>query len=370
MASTALATEVFRDPLAQRSLDVLRDGQARSGAFVAAPSFPVYGFGWLRDGAFCAQALDAIGERARVAAFHRWAADAIEGQRARVDAAVAAVGNGGGVIDASAMLPARFTLDGRTETDGDEPWPNFQIDGYGMWLWALGTHVGNGTIDPELAATVSLAARYLTAVWPVPCWGCWEEFDDGEHAATIAAVAAGLDAAARLLDEPEHAETAAMLRDHLVTRFAHDGRLKRCATDSRVDGSLLWIGAGYGVLERDDSRVRATVEAVRADLVGPGGGVYRYEGDTYYGGGQWILLTCSLGWHSALCGDAEGVELARDWVRRNARPNGDLPEQVTAHAQEPSMVEHWVARWGAVASPLLWSHAMYLLMQIAVEETS
>jgi isomaltose glucohydrolase len=239
-----------------------------------------------------------------------------------------------------------------------------------MWLWALGAHVGDRRIDGDLAATVSLAARYLTAVWPIPCWGCWEEFDDGEHAATIASVAAGLDAAAKLLDAPVHAETADMLRDHLVTRFAHDGRLKRCATDSRVDGSLLWIAVAYGVLAPDDPRVRATVETIRAELIGPGGGVYRYGGDTYYGGGQWILLTCSLGWHSAMCGETAELERAREWVRGQARPNGDLPEQVTEHAQEPSMVEPWVARWGPVATPLLWSHAMYLLMQSADAETS
>jgi hypothetical protein len=29
------------------------------------------------------------------------------------------------------------------------------------------------------------------------------------------------------------------------------------------------------------------------------------------------------------------------------------------------MVEPWVARWGTVATPLLWSHAMYLIVEAA-----
>jgi hypothetical protein len=29
------------------------------------------------------------------------------------------------------------------------------------------------------------------------------------------------------------------------------------------------------------------------------------------------------------------------------------------------MVEPWVRRWGSVATPLLWSHAMYLIAETA-----
>ena len=42
--------------------DVLLRGQSPSGALVAAPSYPTYGYAWLRDGAFCARALDVVGE--------------------------------------------------------------------------------------------------------------------------------------------------------------------------------------------------------------------------------------------------------------------------------------------------------------------
>ena len=41
-------------------------------------------------------------------------------------------------------------------------------------------------------------------------------------------------------------------------------------------------------------------------------------------------------------------------------------EQITDEPQDPASVAPWVERWGAVANPLLWSHAKYLLMESEV----
>jgi isomaltose glucohydrolase len=351
--------------LLDHSIQVLRDGQAPTGAFVAAPAFAVYGFAWLRDGAFCARAMDVAGEPARALAFHEWAAEAIERQRPRIAAAVEAVRNGGidPARDGARMPPTRFTLDGLPERAGGEEWPNFQLDGYGMWLWALREHLRDEALPESLAPAVRLTSEYLAATWPTRCYGCWEELDDGEHAVTIAAIAAGLRSAGVLLRDDAYDEAADVVTSHLLDRFAVDGRFKRCASDERVDGSLLWAGVPFGVFPPDDARLAGTVAAIRRDLAGPGGGVYRYRGDTYYGGGQWILLTCSLGWHAAVVGDADEHRRARDWVVGQARENGDLPEQVYDHAQSPAMIGPWIDRWGEVATPLLWSHAMFVLME-------
>ncbi len=82
-----------------------------------------------------------------------------------------------------------------------------------------------------------------------------------------------------------------------------NGRFTRGPSDERLDGSLLWLGVPFGVLPLDDPILGATVEGVRRELLRPDGGVYRYRGDTYYGGGEWILLTCSLAWHDAMTGE-------------------------------------------------------------------
>lgn len=355
------------DRLLRRSVEVLRQGQSPSGAFVASPTFPVYRYAWLRDGAFCAHALDAVGDHDASAAFHDWVATSVEGHRPLIETAIARI-SAGEIPPPEAMPPARYTLDGSLEHTEGEPWPNFQVDGYGMWLWALAEHLNGGGMTAERAATVELVARYLHAAWPLRSFSCWEELDGGEHTSTLAAVAAGLAAAARLIDDSESQEAADQVRATLLERCIHDGRLGRGPHDPRLDGSLLWIAVPFRVFAPDDPLVVATVAAIRQELVGPGGGVYRYLGDGYYGGGQWLLLTCSLGWHDAVTGEWDELERARAWVRGCARANGDLPEQVTDHAQRPDMVEPWVRRWGPVATPLLWSHAMYLIMEAAAAE--
>ena len=359
-------TTSTRDLIARRSVDVLKEGQAVSGAFIASPAFPTYHYAWLRDGAFCALALDRVGERPTAAAFHDWVVRSVEAHRAMIESAVTRV-EAGETPPPEAMPPARYTLDGSLELeDKDDPWPNFQIDGYGMWLWALDGHLdGDRPLGEDARAVVELIARYLASTWRLKCFNCWEEFDGGEHASTLGAVVAGLEAAARMLGDERWGAEAESVRARIVERFVHDGRFCRGIDDDRVDGSLVWLGTPWQVFPADDPRFSATADAIVRDLVGPEGGVYRYHGDTYYGGGEWILLACSLGWHAAVTGDRETLERARDWVRANALPTGDLPEQVTSFAQEPGMIAPWVERWGPVATPLLWSHAVYLLMEDA-----
>src|SRR5262249_32832866 len=73
------------DRLRRHSAAVLKRGQARSGAFVASPTFPTYHYAWLRDGAFCAYALDLVGESDAAATFHAWVARSIELHRPMIE---------------------------------------------------------------------------------------------------------------------------------------------------------------------------------------------------------------------------------------------------------------------------------------------
>jgi GH15 family glucan-1,4-alpha-glucosidase len=362
--STGLQRELH-DPLVPRSIEVLKAGQAPSGAFIASPSFTVYRYAWLRDGAFCAHALDVVGESDAAAVWHDWVVRSIEAHRELIESATRRV-SGGETPPPETMPPARYTLDGALEhLDDDDPWPNFQVDGYGMWLWSLERHLDGRVPDPVLAASVELVAAYLQASWRLKCFNCWEELDGGEHASTLGAVYAGLAAAARLLGDDRWQKAADVVRAELLDRYVADGRFKRGARDPRLDGSLLWLGVPFGVLPADDALVAATVEGVRRELTGPAGGVFRFRGDTYYGGGEWLLLTSSLAWHDAVTGNALGADAAQQWVRARALANGDMPEQVTDAAQDPTMIEPWERRWGLVATPLLWSHAMYLIAEAA-----
>ena len=146
------------DPLIAASIRVLADGQARSGAFIASPNFPQYGYAWLRDGAFCALAMDGVGERASARAFHLWTARVIDAQRTRILDVVGRL-RAGEAFNGAAMLPTRYTLSGQTENKPQDAWPNFQLDGYGTWLFALHSHLG-GADPAAYRPAVELAAKY------------------------------------------------------------------------------------------------------------------------------------------------------------------------------------------------------------------
>jgi GH15 family glucan-1,4-alpha-glucosidase len=51
-------------------------------------------------------------------------------------------------------------------------------------------------------------------------------------------------------------------------------------------------------------------------------------------------------------------------VARHALSDGRLPEQVSDHLLSPDLEPVWIERWGPVAAPLLWSHAMFLTLAI------
>jgi isomaltose glucohydrolase len=337
--------------LVAASLEALRRGQTPTGGFVAGPSFPTYQYVWLRDGSFCAHAMDRYGRPESAAAFHGFVARALLRDPTRVRRAISAGFAGG---EPRWMLPTRFTIDGTEEPNSDIAWPNFQLDGYGAWLWALADHVDRGgRLTGELRDAAGLVAEYLRVAGHLPCFDCWEEYGDKQHTATVAAVLAGLAAAGRILDAPALPNWPLSIVDGSLVKFAGS---------TQVDGSLLWVALPFGVLSIQDPVMVTTDLRIESELRGPGGGVRRYLGDTYYGGGDWVLLTAWLGWYRAARGDLDGARDLLAWIEKAATPDGMLPEQLTNAPQEPDMVASWVDKWGPVATPLLWSHAMYLIL--------
>lgn len=353
------------DPLHWASIRVLTDGQASTGAFIASPNFPQYSFAWLRDGSYCALAMDAVGETTSSGAFHSWAARVIERQRGRILDIVRRL-RAGEQPQPGSMLPTRYTLSGMPESDGADSWPNFQLDGYGTWLFAVHAHLA-GSDAGSLRPAVELAADYLAVSWALPCYDYWEEFGDRQHTSTLASIAAGLRAAARMLDRPDLEATADAVLRSIRTSCVSDGRFVKGPHDARLDASLISLATPFGLVNHDDPVMLATIEAIRSTLASPSGGIRRYLGDTYYGGNPWFLLTAWLGWHDRLGDNTGGHVHAVDWVRGHRAANGWLAEQILDEPQDPSAVEPWIDRWGPVADPLLWSHAKYLLMQSDVE---
>ena len=278
--------------LRRRSVEVIREGQDASGAYVASPTFPQYAYCWLRDGSFIADAMSRAGELASAEDFFDWVARVVESNKG---------------------FEARYTLGGERDTAA---WPHSQYDGWGLWLWAMREHATRHSGGSRWAEAEKRTAAELERIRFEPCVDWWEE-REGVHAATLACSAAGLG----------------------------EQELDLSRAEERLDGSLLVLPfLGFGGVDV-------------SPLVSPGGGVHRHLDDVYYGGGEWLLLT-------ALLGLAE-PDRGRDclsWIAAHAGPNGDLPEQSQDHLLHPEELQPWIEKWGQPASPLLWSHAMFLTL--------
>ncbi|MDR3070840.1 MAG: hypothetical protein LBU38_07560 [Propionibacteriaceae bacterium] len=348
------------DWVSQAGIRVIKDNQDVSGAFLASPNFRVYRYSWVRDGSYIAMALSQAGERQASAAFHNWTARAVTSQADKITA-LSKAARQGRQLDQRLFLPTRYLVDGSVETGGDS-WPNTQFDGYGTWLWALADHLGGKPVSQEQA--VVLAADYLASVWQLPCYDYWEEFGDRQHTSTLAAIAAGLRAAADLTGKPRYGQVAQDVWAWVLEHCVKDGMFVKGPQDSRVDASLLSLAVPLGLTAVDDPVYAATLARIEAELVSPAGGVWRYLGDSYFGGGAWVLLACWLGLAQLKSGRAAAAQASLGWASGFASSAGWLPEQITDpdHTQQPEWRTPWAEKWGEPANPLLWSQAMYILL--------
>lgn len=345
-------------------LAVILGNQHPSGALVASPSFPTYDYSWLRDGSFIAYGLDRAGEHAAAAAFHGWVARTVLAHQQRAASAIANASAGLSPAEGE-HLHCRYTLDGQ---EAVAEWNNYQIDGYGAWLWEVREHLrrSGGAMPEQWRQAVQISADYVATLWTFPSTDCWEE-NMGIYPATLACLYGGMAAAAELLDNPAYAAVAAAIRRKVLAECVVGGRLVKRIGDQSVDASLLWVSTPFRLLEPQDPIMQATVHAVEAHCVDNAGGVHRFPGDSYYGGGAWILLTAWLGWYYRETGQTAAARSCLRWIEGRARPTGDLPEQVAEHLYDADRLPYWEKMWGSSACPLLWSHAMRLVLLAELE---
>src|SRR5712692_1116995 len=335
--------ESLMSSLFQRSVEIIQRNQSPSGAYVASPNFPTYRYCWFRDGSFIAYAMDLTGQRESAARFHAWAAAAVNARADLVRRAVDKARRGESLTGAD-VLHTRYSLNGQ---DGvEEVWPNFQLDGFGTWLWALGEHarLGDQALPAEWLAAAQLVADYLAALWNRPCYDCWEEFPDQVHTHTLAAIFAGLEAHGRLAGVDQSPSLHA-IRQFILDHALAEGHFVKHTRSNMVDSSLLGLATPYRVVQPGDPHMRATVAKIEADLA-RGGGLHRYAADTYYGGGEWVLLTAWLGWYYVEMGETAKAQAALRWVETQADSDGQLPEQAPINLNDPTCLDPWRERWG------------------------
>jgi GH15 family glucan-1,4-alpha-glucosidase len=358
-----MGTPDVTTPATEAAVSAMLACQQDNGAMVASPDFAQYHYCWLRDSSFAAYALDRCGEHEASASYHAWVNRAIRGIGDRIDAATQRR-RAGLAVDAQALPPARFSLDGTVAADD---WPNFQIDGYGTWLWALREHLSRagsgerGVLPPDHQQSVRRAASYIAAFALDPCYDVWEENGGGVHTSTLACVYGGLTAAAELLDEPEFLRRARDVQSHVRMTAAAAGRLCKSTVSSEVDASMIWLATPFALVDERDPLFEAAVSEISQQLT-LHGGIRRFPSDTFFGGGAWPVLTASLGWHEAATGDREGALGRLAWVAGHIDGQGRLGEQFGGDRRQPEAYREWVGRWGHPARQLLWSQAMYAVL--------
>lgn len=366
---TALTTPVGTDALAdlaRSSVSLIISLQHPSGAYPASPTFSAYqGYSWFRDGAFIADGVSSAGAVDSASRFFDWCQRMLVERRSRITEIVEAAAAGRPLPDEN-MLPTRFTMEG---AEGDDDWWDFQTDGYGTWVWAAVAHADRHGLDiARWRDGIALSVDYLAATWSRPCYDWWEEHREQVHVSTLLCIVAGLEAAVRSAavdgDRADAARgAAAAARDLVTRRGVHDGHLSKWLGSTDVDGSLSAAIAPLGVIDATSPLGRASIRAVD-DALDVGGGVHRFLFDTFYGGGQWPLLSCMLGLAYAAAGDRPAALARLQWAARTVTPEGYLPEQVSDHLLAPERRAEWIERWGDVATPLLWSHAMFVRLAI------
>jgi len=344
--------------LMTKSMKIILDNQHQSGAYVACPNFDTYKYCWLRDGSFIANAMDTSGQYESAGKFFDWVDQVINKQDKKVENLVNASKMKDTLLN-SDYLPTRYTLEG---LEVEDEWPNFQLDGYGTWLWALAEHVkttGEKSLIEKYRKSISITVSYLAHFYGIANYDCWEENGDKVHTSTLSCIYGGLRSISVFPGFSAAGEIADEIKQFVVENCVLHSRLVKYIGTDIVDASLLWAAVPFKLLEPDDVIMKNTVSAIESDLLHDGG-VHRYALDTYYGGGEWILLSCWLGLYYAEAGERDKALRILEWVEHTANENGEFPEQVLTHVNNKEFIEKWQSLWGDVATPLLWSHAMYI----------
>ncbi|MGO8723198.1 MAG: glycoside hydrolase family 15 protein [Acidimicrobiales bacterium] len=350
--------------LVEASVQAMLANQQSNGAFIASPDFGQYQYCWLRDASFVAHALDRVGELQASALYHNWVAKAIEKIAPAMDSAVQHH-QAGLALEPADMSPARFSLAGLPVSDD---WPNFQIDGYGIWLWSLQEHLateGSGLFADRLVPAVEHTARYLAALALTPCFDVWEEDGASIHTSTLACVYGGLLAAAKMLGDSDLVARAEEVQAVALTRVLREGRFEKSSASREVDASLLWLSKPFGLVDPSHPAFVQTAAEIAEHLEFEGG-IRRYPSDTYYGGGAWPVLNASLGWYYASVGDLTTARRHLEWIAARFDGEGRLAEQFGGERRDPVKYEEWFDRWGPPAKELLWSHAMFVIFNDVV----
>jgi glucoamylase len=371
----------------RQSLVIIRSQIDAGGAILAANDSDIvrfnrdtYSYAWPRDGALVSVALLRSGHPEAPERFLEFCAR---------------------VISPEGFVRHKYNPDGTLASswhgyvrDGKPVLP-IQEDETALVVWAVGEYFERygrvETVGPFYRTLVTRPGDFLLGFvdpgsgLPLPSWDLWEE-RWGVHLFTVAAVIAGLRAAAtlaRAFGEAQRADRYAAGAERMLRAMRaalwdeRESRFVRMVTpaaggydrDPTIDSSVFGL-VEFGVLPPDDPQVESTMRQVeeRLRVQTEVGGLARYENDAYQQveqrdtgrvpGNPWFVSTLWLArYHAMRARSPDELRRSLDliaWAARHALPSGVMAEQLHPHSGQPLSV-----------SPLTWSQAAYVT---AVEE--
>lgn len=371
--------------LYKQSLLILRTQIDNRGAILAANDSDyldfnndTYSYMWPRDGALVAYALDRASQPDVSRPFYGFCKD---------------------VLLPEGYLLHKYNPD-KSLGSSWHPWVDdvgnpqlpIQEDETALVLWALWEHYQRYKdvefIRPLYSPLIRLAGEFLESYrdpqtgLPGESYDLWEE-RHGIHTFTVAAVWAGLNAAAFFAENfgdegravhfraaQEEIKDAALAhlwdaeQQRFVRRLSLNHETGKFEADLTIDASLYGV-FHFGMLPANDPKVVSTMHQIedrlwcRTEI----GGVARYEQDYYHQisqdtenvpGNPWIICTLWLAeWYIAKAEKPSDLGRALEileWVRRHTLASGVLAEQLHPYTGAPISV-----------SPLTWSHATVVM---------
>lgn len=352
----------------EKSIEIILNHQDQGGAYIASPFYPPYQYGWFRDGVYTAYAMDLYGYHQSAEMFFDWSVDIIDQYSQKIKRIIQNPGLAVGGKQ-EAIFHCRFTPEGDEIISG---WSTHQLDGLGLWVWGIVQHsktMGWASLPKKWRPLVNLVIEYLMVLWSYPCADCWEENDDQIHTYTLAAVIGGVEAF-QDFTQTNHLECEVELIKEYIAQhcISPQGYYRKSVNNPDVDANLLGLVFPFNITNAKAPIFLKTLSVIEEVLRVPRGGLRRYPEDSYYGGGEWILLTAWLGLIFTALGENEKAFEIKTWIENQADKNGMFSEQVIMNVQNRTSLQDWIRKWGQPAKPLLWSHANYLILCNKLDE--
>ncbi len=312
---------------AQHSHAVLSGLTSADGGMVAAATTSLperanqgrsydYRYAWIRDQCYAGQAAARTGHPALLDSATRFVQERLLSDGPQL---MPAYTTSGGMIPSPSHLGLPG-YPGGSDIVGNHVNAQFQLDALGEVLLLFAAAARAGRLEADGWHAVQVAIDAIGQRWSEPEAGIWE-LDPRRWTHSRLICAAGLQAIGRfrhagIIARPDRQGLAGDLVEDATKHGVHpSGRWQRAYDDARVDAALLLAGI-RGAVPADDSRTRATLRAVEADLT-EDGYCYRYRPDERpLGEAEGAFLLCGFLMSLAYEQQGDAVRAAR-WFERN-----------------------------------------------------